>query len=110
MRRLANHLEASAAEQLIDVLVHDPAQVLLVAEVLSPSNRGDDWLNKNHLYAGSGIPWYLLVEFDDQNRPMLVLQRLEAGSYAKVARAECGQSLRLPEPLGEIDPAVLLRR
>jgi Uma2 family endonuclease len=137
MRRLANRLEANAPEELAvdvelnvrvgpenvpipdvvatyerggDVLVHDPAYVLLVAEVLSPSNHGAEWVYKNHLYAKARIPWYLLVEIDDEGRPSLVLQRLEDGVYTVVGKAACGQTLELPEPLGEIDPAVLLRR
>lgn len=137
MRRLANSLEENAPAQLgvdvelnirvgpgkilipdvvatyeqgDDVCVHDPEHVLLVAEVLSPSNHGERWVHKNHLYARAGIPWCLIVETDDESRPSLLLQRLEKGVYVSVAKAECGQSLRLPEPLGEIDPAVLLRR
>lgn len=97
-------------EQGDDVRVHDPAHVLLIAEVLSPSNHGAEWLHKNHLYAKARIPWYLLVEIDDEGRPVLVLQRLDEDVYTVVARAACGQTLELPEPLGEVDPADLLRR
>jgi Uma2 family endonuclease len=137
MRRLANHLEENAPEKLAvdvelnvrvgpdkilipdvvatyeqggDVLVHDPKHVLLVAEVLSPSNHGAEWLYKNHLYAQARIAWYLIVEVDDDDRPTLILQRLDGDLYAEVGRAACGQSLRLPEPLGVVDPAELLRR
>lgn len=138
MRRLANLLEAQAPgdldvavelnvrigpekilipdvvatyEQGGDVLVHDPAQILLIAEVLSPSNSGREWVYKNHLYAVARIPWYLLVQVgEDEERPTLILQRLTSGPYVEVARATGGRALRLPDPLGSIDPADLLRR
>jgi Uma2 family endonuclease len=96
-------------EQGGDVVMHDPAQVLLIAEVLSPSNHGGEWLYKNHLYAKARIPWYLIVEVDG-GEPALNLQRLQDGVYTTVGKAACGQILRLPEPLGGIDPADLLRR
>lgn len=54
------------------------------------------------------IPWYLLA--DAGERPTLVLQRLGSGHYVEVARAGCGETLELPDPLGTIDPADLLRR
>jgi Uma2 family endonuclease len=76
-----------------DVVVQDPARVLLVVEVLSPSNHGKDWVYKNHLYAKAGIPWYLVVEIDDEGNPTFVLQRLEDGVYATVARVVSGQIL-----------------
>jgi Uma2 family endonuclease len=95
-----------------DILVHDPRHVLMIVEVMSPSNCGEEWINKNRLYARAGLPWYLLVEIDekDGNRPTLILQRLESGHYVETARATCGQALELPEPLGSIDPDSLLRR
>lgn len=135
MRRLANLLEARAPEDLAvevelnvrvgpdkilipdvvatyeqggDGLVHMPAEVLLVAEVLSPSNAGREWVLKNHLYAKAGIPWYLLVEADEEI-PTLILQHLEGGCYVEVGRAQA-EPLDLPEPFGAITPADLLRR
>jgi Uma2 family endonuclease len=97
-------------EQGDDVLVHDPEQVLLVAEVLSPCNSGREWVFKNHLYAKAGLPWYLLVEVGEDGDPVLILQRLDEAHYVEVARAACGESLRLPDPFGLIDPADLLKR
>ncbi|MEV5706788.1 Uma2 family endonuclease [Actinoallomurus sp. NPDC052274] len=138
MRRLANLLEAQAPDDLAvevelnvrigpekilipdvvatyeqgdDVLVHHPAEILLVVEVLSPSNKGQDWVYKNHLYSVARIPWYLLVEVDENDeRPTLILQRLGSGHYNEVARATCGETLQLPDPFGEVDPADLLKR
>ncbi|MCO5972204.1 Uma2 family endonuclease [Actinoallomurus soli] len=98
-------------EQGDDVLVHHPAEILLVVEVLSPSNKGQDRVYKNHLHSVARIPWYLLVEVDEDNeRPTLVLQRLGPGHYNEVARAACGQMLKLPDPFGELDPGDLLKR
>lgn len=138
MRRLANLIEAQAPDDLVveveinvrigpekilipdvvatyeqggDVLVHHPSEILLIAEVLSPANRGADWVYKNHLYSVARIPWYLLVEVEEgEERPTLVLQRLGPAHYVEVARAGCGETLKLPDPLGEIDPADLLKR
>lgn len=137
MQRLANLMEAMAPDDLAvevelnvrvgpeeilipdvvatyeqggDVLVHDPEQVVLVAEVLSPCNNGWEWVFKNHLYAKAGLPWYLLVEVGENGDPALILQRLDEGHYVEVARAACGESLRLPDPFGPIDPADLLKR
>ena len=137
MRRLANLLEAMAPadldveielnvrvgpdkilipdvvatyEQGDDVLVHDPERVVLVAEVLSPCNSGREWVYKNHLYAKAGLPRYLLVEVGEDGKPVLILQRLDTAHYVEVARAVCGESLRLPDPFGLIDPAELLKR
>ncbi|GAA0355885.1 hypothetical protein NE235_12400 [Actinoallomurus spadix] len=71
----------------------------------------EDGVYKNHLYSVARIPWYLLVEVDeDDERPTLILQRLGSGHYDEVARAVCGETLQLPDPLGEIDPADLLKR
>ncbi|WP_158566751.1 Uma2 family endonuclease [Actinomadura craniellae] len=132
LRRLAEELEAGAPDRLAvcvqlnvrvdaskilipdvvatyevdDVLVHDPAQVPLVAEIPPAA----EWEYKRELYARAGIPWYLLVQQDGEGRPSLALHRLDSGSYERHAEATCGEVLELPEPLGSIDPADLLKR
>jgi Uma2 family endonuclease len=139
MRRLANLLERGAPEELAveielnvrvgphkifipdvvathkgggEVLVQDPRDVLLIVEVLSPSNCGEEWIEKNRLYAKAGLEWYLLVELDEAGEdPTLILWRLDTmRHYREVGRAGCGETLELPEPLGSIDPADLLKR
>jgi Uma2 family endonuclease len=93
-----------------DVVVHDPKHVLLVVEVRSPTNRGEKWIRKYAFYAQAAIPWFAVVETEDEKRPTVILQRLEGGTYIEFARATCGETLKLPEPLGPIDPADLLKR
>jgi hypothetical protein len=55
---------------------------------------------------------YLLVELDEAGQdPTLILWRLDAmRHYREVGRAGRGELLELPEPLGSIDPADLLKR
>jgi hypothetical protein len=40
----------------------------------------------------------------------VILQRLEGGTCVEFARVACGEVLKLPDPLGVIDPADLLKR
>ncbi|WP_160146973.1 Uma2 family endonuclease [Thermomonospora echinospora] len=92
-----------------DTYVHDAKHVLLVGEIVSPSNRGEEWMQKSRFYARAEIPWYLLVERDAEGGPTLILGRREGECYVEHARATPGQELVFPEPLGTMDPAVLLR-
>lgn len=84
------------------------AQVLLAAEIVSPSSRSDDRFRKPGLYAQAGIPVYLRVELDP---PHIVAYGLgPGGRYVETGRAEPGQVLVLTEPFSvTIDPASLLR-
>src|SRR6266536_3781722 len=103
-RRLANLLEAAAPAELEVVeavnvrvapsklLIPDllvtrrleatavyPAEdVLLVAEVVSPSTTTADRMIKPQLYAAAGIPWFLRVELAVPQPPELWLYRLVA--------------------------------
>jgi Uma2 family endonuclease len=91
--------------------VYPAEDVLLVAEVVSPSTTTADRLIKPQLYAAAGIPWFLRVEFDVPQPPELWLYRLAAGAYAEHAHAEGSETLTLTEPIAAtIDASVLLRR
>jgi Uma2 family endonuclease len=84
----------------------DPADVPLVIEVLSPSNRGNDLIIKRHYYAAGGIPQYWIV--DPEKRTLTVLT-LEGDSYQDRAVVEAGQVWRSDEPFPlTIDPADVL--
>lgn len=83
------------------------AQVLLAAEVVSPSSRSDDRFRKPGIYAQAGIAVYLRVELDP---PHVVAYRIgPGGRYVETGRAEPGQVLTLEEPFPlTLDPADLL--
>jgi Uma2 family endonuclease len=136
-RRLANLLEAGAPAEL-DVVeavnvrvapskllipdllitrrrgataVYQPEDVLLVAEVVSPSTATTDRMIKPQLYAAAGIPWFLRVELEVPRPPGLWLYRLAGTSYAEHAHANADETFTLTEPVRMVvDPAVLLRR
>ena len=89
-----------------DELVVDAAAVLLVCEVISPSNAATDRVLKMHYYAAAGIPWYLLVE---QDTGTLRLHKLAGDRYVEHATAEVGQVLELTDPVSvTVDPRDLL--
>jgi Uma2 family endonuclease len=136
-RRLANLLESAAPDELEiveavnlrvgpskllipDLLtsrrlgataVYQPEDVVLVAEVVSPSTTTTDRLIKPQLYAAAGIPWFLRVELEVPQPPELWLYRSAGRTYAEHAHASAGHSLRLSEPFAlDIEPIALLRR
>jgi Uma2 family endonuclease len=92
--------------------VADAADVILVAEVTSPSNGSFDRGLKKTRYASAGIPWYLLVEPDmsDYHGVALRLFRLDSVKYVEHAFARYGQSLVSDEPFPiDIDTRRLIR-
>jgi Uma2 family endonuclease len=136
-RRLANALEAAAPDglevveavnvrvgpsrilipdvvvtrHLGDTLVYDAAEVVLVAEVVSPSTVATDRLLKPELYAAAGIGWCLRVELPLGEPPELIAYRRSGGRYVEHGRAQPGRALRLPGPIAlRLDLAALLRR
>jgi len=76
-------------------------QIVLAAEVLSPSSRSYDRLLKRQLYADAGVAYYLVVD-PAELVPSAVLLRLHGEEYREVA-ASTGGVLRLLEPF----PAVV---
>ncbi|MGQ0841376.1 Uma2 family endonuclease [Actinokineospora sp.] len=79
-----------------DRLYFHAADVLLAAEVISPSSRSYDKAQKRALYAEARIPFYLLV--DPVPRPAsAVLFALDGEEYTKVAASVQGR-LRFAEP------------
>jgi len=84
-----------------------PADVLLVAEVLSPSNRSKDLVLKRHDYAAAGIRHYWIL--DRVNRTLIVLV-LDEGekTYREEAVVEPGKTWHTDRPFPiEVDPAEL---
>ncbi|MFI5494929.1 Uma2 family endonuclease [Actinoplanes sp. NPDC051859] len=87
-------------------LAVDAEAVLLVCEIVSPSNASADKVLKMHYYATAGIPWYLLVE---QETGALHLHQLSNGAYVLRSVAQVGEVLRLTDPVvAEISPEDLL--
>ncbi|MEY9844660.1 Uma2 family endonuclease [Streptacidiphilus sp. BW17] len=80
-----------------------PAYMALIAiEIASPSNSGNDWMDKLHDYAVMGIPLYLLVDAK-QKTVTLFSEPNQLKYHARVDHA-FGEKIRIPEPFGfELD-------
>ncbi|BCB86035.1 hypothetical protein Psuf_033480 [Phytohabitans suffuscus] len=84
----------------------DPADILLVCEVLSPSNARQDLVLKRDEYAIAGIPLYWIL--DPNKRTLTVLELAADGRYREAAVVEPGRVWRTDKPfplafdLGEI--------
>lgn len=78
-----------------DVARLDPADVVLVVEVVSESSVETDWVTKRREYAQAGIPAYLVV---DRHAGRLVLfDRIVEGRYADAVGDGVSVTLRLGE-------------
>lgn len=87
---------------------NDPNRLpLLVVEVLSPSTRGRDQVEKRRLYAARGIPSYWLL---DPGKPDLrVLELGDSGEYVEVAYVAGQDSVELLHPFAvRVRPAELI--
>ncbi len=90
-----------------EVTVYPAAQVLLVAEVVSPSSEVFDCGLKPQLYAGAGIPHYLRVDLNVPGAPVVVAGELAGRAYTERAReGRGGAGPGAPFPF-ELDPAAL---
>lgn len=86
-------------------------EVLLVAEVSSPSNAAHDRVRKHTLYADAGIPCYLRFDILGPTAPAGVAYRLGDDGYVEVGRAERGGRLELTDPFPvTLDLGSLTRR
>jgi Uma2 family endonuclease len=82
----------------------DPADVLLVVEVLSPSNRRNDLVLKRDGYAVAGVPLYWIVDPEEQT--IMVLELGAGGLYEDVVTVRPGQVWRTDRPFPlAFDPA-----
>jgi Uma2 family endonuclease len=73
-----------------------PEDVLLVVEVLSPSNKRVDLILKRHDYAESGIPQYWIV--DDEARTLTVLRSPVGEAYQDELVIESGKAWTTEQP------------
>ncbi|WP_369199614.1 Uma2 family endonuclease [Streptomyces sp. PU-14G] len=87
-----------------DVRWHDPAPVLLVGEVTSPSTAAKDRGPKARGFARAGIPCYLLI--DREAEEVRVHTDPEGEKYTQIAIVPLGKTIALPDPLGfDLDTA-----
>lgn len=81
----------------LDVLVVDAEDVLMVCEIVSPSDASaDKVLKMQHYYAAAGIPWYLIAE---QQTHALHLYELVAGHDREHSVTQPGEVLHLTAPV-----------
>jgi len=79
----------------------------LVAEVLSPSTRGRDQVDKRRLYAARGILSYWLL--DPQVPDLRVLELGDSGEYVEITYVSAGEAVDLMRPFAvRVCPAELL--
>jgi Uma2 family endonuclease len=86
-----------AATAALDKDMADPADVLLVVEVMSPSSVSNDRVSKPALYAGAGIPHYWRLELEEH--PVLITHALAGDTYR--------ESGRFTEDVAISDPVVV---
>jgi Uma2 family endonuclease len=94
-------VRATALRKGTDVL--RPPDVLLVVEVLSPSNAGIDLVQKRHDYAAAGIPRYWIVDPRDSTVTVLALPEGKKSYEEEVVVKEPWET-DFPYPL-TVDPA-----
>lgn len=86
----------------------EPGDVLLPVELVSPSSRRRDNLDKPAICAELGIPYYMRVEISG-SKVVVVLLRLDGADYRMQAEAISGQQFVMREPFElSFDPAELL--
>lgn len=93
-----------------DKLMLDPAEVLLAAEIVSPSTRSRDRILKLAKYAEAGISYYWRVE--PKEGPALYTYELgEDRSYRLCHAVQAGEKIELTRPFPvTLDPADWTRR
>jgi Uma2 family endonuclease len=72
-----------------------PEELLLVVEVLSPSNKAHDLVMKRHLYATAGIPQYWII---DEHPASMTVLRLDGKTYAESAVLKPDDTFETDEP------------
>jgi Uma2 family endonuclease len=70
----------------------DVANVALMVEIVSPSTKKSDRLEKPAVLAAAGVPAYWRVELDGANDPTIYCYRLDNGTYAEVATLISGST------------------
>jgi Uma2 family endonuclease len=97
-------------EQVVDLTWIPADKVLMPIELVSPSSRRRDRIDKPRLAAAAGIPFYLRVEIArGLNSAELHLFELFGGEYKPVTSAVAGEQFRMERPFEvSFDPNDLL--
>ncbi|WP_380285317.1 Uma2 family endonuclease [Kitasatospora purpeofusca] len=74
------------------------AEALIVVEIVSPSNPGNDWMDKLHDYAVMRIPLYLIV--DPRDRTVTLFSEPDHDRYHTRSDRRFGDEIHIPEPFG----------
>lgn len=75
-----------------DVVIH--VRPDWIAEIISPSNAGNDLIKKKRIYYNNGVPHYWII--DPRDESLTVLRWTQEG-YVEALTAERGERVR-PEP------------
>ncbi|MFJ8432527.1 Uma2 family endonuclease [Kitasatospora sp. NPDC094019] len=74
------------------------AEALIAVEVVSPSNPGNDWMDKLHDYAVMRIPLYLIV--DPREGTVTLFSEPDHDRYHTRSDRKFGDEIGIPEPFG----------
>ncbi|MFF2662592.1 Uma2 family endonuclease [Kitasatospora sp. NPDC058032] len=74
------------------------AEALIAVEVVSPSNPGNDWMDKLHDYAVMRIPLYLIV--DPREQTVTLFSEPDHDRYHTRSDRKFGDEIHIPEPFG----------
>lgn len=92
-------VDADYRDHLAEHGCYEPAVFRLVVEVTSANHRMD-LMAKPTVYAGAGIPVYMII--DRRNRRVRVLTDPQGGEYRVHAVHHPGQSFELPGSIGAL--------
>lgn len=94
-------IRCTAAEKDLEATASPIADALLVVEVTSPSNSGDDrkWGPKYKAYAKGFVPIYLLIDPQSEDGPSMTLFTEPNGTrFVHETTVPFGEVVWLPEP------------
>ncbi|GGU77315.1 Uma2 family endonuclease [Lentzea flava] len=80
------------ATERVETVSVDVANVALVVEIVSPSTKKSDRLEKPAALAAAGVPAYWRVELDGADDPTIYCYRLDNGTYTEVATLISGNA------------------
>jgi Uma2 family endonuclease len=87
------------------------ADAVMVVEIMSPNHKRKDRIERPDVYARSGVPYFMRVEFRGED-PVIFLHELTGKQeYQPIAVAAAGTTFAMREPFPfSIDPMDLLDR